>query len=545
MKISSFPLLPRQLVCLLAAGSLLAPMPVLTPAMAQPVAPASSASALPAMGDVSTQSLSPAAERRLGDRIMRSILGDPDVVDDPVTLEYVNDVWQDLLRSARQRGDISTEMDELYAWRPFLVRERSVNAFALPGGYIGVHLGLLAMTGSPDELASVMAHELSHVTQRHIARMMSEQSRQSLVSLVSMILGAVAIARAPQAGQALIVGGQAASIQGQLNFSRDMEREADRVGFGVLTDAGFSPAGMAQMFEHLQTASRLNDDNSYPYLRTHPLTTERIGEARSRLGTSGWNPNAPVSAEEQAWTARHAMLSARAKALMDIRSASLQPLVAPNVHPDMPPLQSIAQYYLSAVASRMLRDGAQASASLKAARERLPLLPEAQRAEVDRLLTLEEVDLDVSARQAWVATNLLHAAPSRNSLITPTGRPELLLAAQAALNLPDTAGARSAIQDTATRLQTHVSAHPLDATAWAALAPLWQRLGYPLRAVRAEAEATAANGDLPGAIDRIEGGRKLVKRPSDDEAIELSVMQSRLRAWQRQQREDMKEDGGP
>ena len=545
MKISSFPLLPRQLVCLLAAGSLLAPMPVLTPAMAQPVAPASSASALPAMGDVSTQSLSPAAERRLGDRVMRSILGDPDVVDDPVTLEYVNDVWQDLLRSARQRGDISTEMDELYAWRPFLVRERSVNAFALPGGYIGVHLGLLAMTGSPDELASVMAHELSHVTQRHIARMMSEQSRQSLVSLVSMILGAVAIARAPQAGQALIVGGQAASIQGQLNFSRDMEREADRVGFGVLTDAGFSPAGMAQMFEHLQTASRLNDDNSYPYLRTHPLTTERIGEARSRLGTSGWNPNAPVSAEEQAWTARHAMLSARAKALMDIRSASLQPLVAPNVHPDMSPLQSIAQYYLSAVASRMLRDGAQASASLKAARERLPLLPEAQRAEVDRLLTLEEVDLDVSARQAWVATNLLHAAPSRNSLITPTGRPELLLAAQAALNLPDTAGARSAIQDTATRLQTHVSAHPLDATAWAALAPLWQRLGYPLRAVRAEAEATAANGDLPGAIDRIEGGRKLVKRPSDDEAIELSVMQSRLRAWQRQQREDMKEDGAP
>ena len=172
-----------------------------------------------------------------------------------------------------------------HAWQPFLVKDKSVNAFALPGGYIGVHLGLLAMTTTPDELASVLAHELSHVTQRHIARMIGQQSRQSWVSLASLVLGILAASRAPMAAQAMIYGGQAASIQGQLNFSRDMEREADRVGFGVLSDSGFDPAGMALMFEHLQAASRLNDDGSWPYLRTHPLTTERIGEAQDRKST--------------------------------------------------------------------------------------------------------------------------------------------------------------------------------------------------------------------------------------------------------------------
>ena len=132
---------------------------------------------LPALGDVSSQSLSPAAERRLGDRIMRSVLRDPDIIDDPLVLEYVASVWTSLLAAARHRGEIGPDLEGVYAWRPFLVRERSVNAFALPGGYIGVHLGLLAMTRTPDELASVLAHEMSHVTQRHIARMIG-QSKQ-------------------------------------------------------------------------------------------------------------------------------------------------------------------------------------------------------------------------------------------------------------------------------------------------------------------------------------------------------------------------------
>jgi len=266
--------------------------------------PASGNLVLPDLGDAAAAALSPTAERRLGDRIMRSIRRDPALLDDPLLLEYTESLWQSLLRAGRKRGDIGAELDAAHAWEAFLVRDRSVNAFALPGGYIGVHLGLIAMTATSDELASVLAHELAHVTQRHIARMIGQQAQMSWVSVASLLLGVLAASSNPAAAQAMIAGGQAVAIQNQLNFSRDMEREADRVGFGVLMEGGFDPAGMAGMFEQLAQASRLNDDGSFPYLRTHPLTTERIGEARARLGTSGWA--ARHAATTRYWP--HAML---------------------------------------------------------------------------------------------------------------------------------------------------------------------------------------------------------------------------------------------
>lgn len=507
--------------------------------------PSSSSLALPSLGDAAAQTLSPMAERRLGDRIMRSILPDPDVIDDPLILEYVNQSWQALLASARQRGDLNADIDATHAWRPFLVRERSVNAFALPGGYIGVHLGLLAMTTTPDELASVLAHELSHVTQRHIARMISEQSRQSWISIASMLLGALAASRAPAAAQAMMAGGQAIAIQGQLNFSRDMEREADRVGFGVLSEAGFAPIGMAQMFEHLQQASRLTDDNSYPYLRTHPLTSERIGEARSRMGPNGLLPPAiDRSDAREMLVAQHALMSARSRVLMDPRSVSLMPLLNPTAPKSASALEAVALHYTSAVAAHRLNDRGQVAASLKLARTSAANLPKAQQAAVERILALEESDTLVDARQAVQAAAVLSNAVAKGQgTVMLDARPELLLNARIALNLPEARDNREAWQDAATRLQTHVSAQAQDATAWGLLAALWRNLGQPLRAVRAEAEATAALGDLPGAIDRIEGGAKNGRHASAADAIELSVMQSRLRVWRRQQREDLAEDG--
>lgn len=530
-----------------AAAALLAwPIGLSTAAVDAAPTAGSSYMALPSLGDAAAQTLSPMAERRLGDRIMRSILRDPDVIDDPLLLEYVNQSWQTLLTSARQRGDLNADIDSTHAWRPFLVRERSVNAFALPGGYIGVHLGLMAMTTTPDELASVLAHELSHVTQRHIARMIGEQSKQSWISIASMLLGALAVSRAPQAAQALITGGQAIAIQGQLNFSRDMEREADRVGFGVMNDAGFAPAGMAQMFEHLQQASRLTDDNSYPYLRSHPLTTERIGEARSRMGPNGLLPsNVDNSDVRLALLAQHALMSARSRILMDTRSVSLIPLLSPNVPKGTSALNTVALHYASAVAAQRLSDRGQVNASLKLARAAASTLPQAQQATIERILALEEADTLVDGRQAaQAATVMSKALEQGQGLVKLDARPELLLNARIALNLPGGNDTRAAWDEAATRLQTHVSAHPEDATSWGLLASLWQRLDQPLRAVRAEAEATAALGDLPGAIDRIEGGTKNVRRPSAADAIELSVMQSRLRAWRRQQHEDLTEDGG-
>ena len=140
----------------------------------------------------------------------------------------------------------------------------------------------MALTATPDELASVLAHELTHVTQRHIARLMSRQSQQSPVLMGAMLLAILAASKSPTAGTAMISGGQALAIQTQLNFSRAMEREADRVGFGVMADAGFDTQGFVGMFEKLQIASRLNDRGNYPYLRSHPLTTERIADMQLR-----------------------------------------------------------------------------------------------------------------------------------------------------------------------------------------------------------------------------------------------------------------------
>src|SRR5438105_12752861 len=185
--------------------------------MALPAALPSAAAGnqLRALGDTASEDFGIGTERKLGDQIMREIRRDPDYSDDPVLLEYLQSVFQPLVVAARQRGEIGPDLDQRFAWEPFLVRDRSVNAFALPGGYIGVHLGLIAMTSTRDELASVLAHELSHITQRHIARGIANSKRQSLIGVAATILGILAASRSNSVdgAQAVIATGQAASIQ--------------------------------------------------------------------------------------------------------------------------------------------------------------------------------------------------------------------------------------------------------------------------------------------------------------------------------------------
>ena len=366
-------------VCALAIGCPAA----LPPALAQ--------TRLPTLGDPASEDFGIATERQLGDAIMREIRADPDYLDDPVLLEYLRALWLPLVAQARVRGNINADVEARLAWEPFLVRDRSVNAFALPGGYVGVHLGLMAMTASRDELASVLAHELSHITQRHIARSIANSKHQTLLSLAALVVGVLAASRAgnssADATNAAIVGSQALAAQGQLNFSRDMEREADRVGFAVMSGAGFAPGGMAAMFEKLDQSSRLNDSGGFPYLRSHPLTSERIGEARARMGTSepsrmgtaaepartsasepepargsAASPTAPASALE------HTAAQARSRVLMDARFDALrrwQALDGDRVAATV--ADKLASAYESALASTLLRDWARADASIATA----------------------------------------------------------------------------------------------------------------------------------------------------------------------------------
>ncbi|HEX7637557.1 MAG TPA: M48 family metalloprotease, partial [Burkholderiaceae bacterium] len=277
-----------------------------------PPAPVQAQVRLPALGEAESDEFSIADEKKVGEAIMRQILPDPDVVDDPVLYEYVDTIFQRLHAAARKRGNISDEMEDAFAWRPFLVRDKSFNAFALPGGYVGVHLGLIAAAGSRDEMASVLGHELSHITQRHIARSIAANKHQGVLATAAMLLGIILSAKSNNSDlpMAVITSAQAAQATGQLTFSREMEAEADRFGLEVMTDAGYAPSGMAAMFERLEQASQLNDDDSYPWLRSHPLTIERLAEARLRARQLP--PPDPAGSH----ATEHALMRARARALV-------------------------------------------------------------------------------------------------------------------------------------------------------------------------------------------------------------------------------------
>jgi predicted Zn-dependent protease len=418
----------RALITACAAAMLVGALPAPAQAQAQ--------NQLPALGDAVSEDFDVSIERRLGDQIMRSVRRDPDYLDDPMLLDYVQSLWQPLVAVARSRGEIAEDITQRFAWEPFLVRDRSVNAFALPGGFIGVYLGLIAVTGSSDELASVLAHELSHVTQRHIARGLVNSRRQSLLSAAAMILGVLAASRARSgdAANAVIVGGQGASIQGQHNFSRDLEREADRIGYTLLTGAGFAPGGMAAMFEKLDQASRLNDSGGYPYLRSHPLTTERIGEARSRLGS---NPRPPAAAQFE-----HTLAQARARVLMDTRVQSLQRWQAldegaPRQLPEGADVsEALAAAASAALASTLLRDWARADASLARADVLLRAglrsadLAAASRARARQMLVMLAAQSQLERGDPAAAATTLATAPDTGG----TGGRALLL-----LGLPGTA----------------------------------------------------------------------------------------------------------
>ncbi len=237
--------------------------------------PAARAEGLPDLGESAQLDLSPQMERRIGEGIMRDIrLREPGYVDDPEVNGYLNRLGRGL---ARQSDEARQEFEF------FALRDATLNAFAMPGGYIGVHTGLILSAQSESELASVLAHEISHVTQRHLARMVSKQSEGQLAGLAALAVAILAARSNPDAAMGAALAGQAAGIQHQLNYSRDFEREADRVGLQLLEKSGYDIRGMGSFFERLQRFGRLYENNAPAYLRTHPLTTERIADMGNRI----------------------------------------------------------------------------------------------------------------------------------------------------------------------------------------------------------------------------------------------------------------------
>jgi predicted Zn-dependent protease len=550
-------------LCAFAMASLLLPAPA---SMAQPVRDNPSAVSLPSLGD--GQGMSIAAERRLGDRIARDIYRDPDYLDDPVIGEYLQALWQPLLGAARDRGDVAPELAERMAWELMISRDKRVNAFALPGGYMGVNLGLLAMTDRPEELASVMAHELSHVSQRHIARMMTREDRMAPWMMGAMILGALAAGANAQVAGAAIAGSSAVAAQSQLNFSRDMEREADRVGFGVLTGAGFDGQGFVSMFDKLQKSSRLNDDGSFPYLRSHPLTGERIADMRARL------PQGPAAAPGSSAGPLNPAPAAIGSSIMgapglrlDLPSASSRGAQGPMAGSGLPMPSRTVHALLSARARVLaenspdrqrawLVNGQAASASAGdryaaalsalrlgqrdlaldlAQRLRTAVSPEARPTVDALLLELLLAPTGATGTAALPAPQSTLLAELRDQALGGTSRTSALLGAQAAL-------ATGQPQRAVSRLQAWVALQPRDALAWQTLSRAYAVQGQSLRAIRAEAEARAAHLDYGGAVDRFKVAQALPVAQRSADAMELAIVDSRRREVEALLRESVREE---
>jgi predicted Zn-dependent protease len=237
--------------------------------------PRALAEGLPDLGESAQSSFTAQEERRLGEEIMREIRADRSFYDDAEATDYVNAMGNRLV----SRGSDSRQPFEF-----FLIQERSINAFALPGGFVGVNTGLLLAAQSESELASVVAHEVAHVTQRHIARIIDQQKQSTVMSLAALAVALLAARSNPDIASAAIGFGTGAAIQNMLNFTRDHEREADRVGLQILDSAGYDARASAVFFERMQRATRIYEIGGAPsYLRTHPLTYERIADIQNRL----------------------------------------------------------------------------------------------------------------------------------------------------------------------------------------------------------------------------------------------------------------------
>ena len=231
---------------------------------------------LPDMGDSSGTLISPAEEKEFGEAFFRSLHSQITINQDAEIQEYIQSIGQKLAANSDAPG---------HPFHFFVVMENDINAFAGPGGYIGVNSGLILMTEGESELASVMGHEIAHVTQRHLFRAAEAAGRLSIPSAAGMLAAILLGTQSPAMGQAAIMAIMAGNVQFQINFTRENEEEADRVGMQTLAASRYDPRSMPIFFERLQQATRYYGQAVPEFLRTHPVTASRISDTRGRAET--------------------------------------------------------------------------------------------------------------------------------------------------------------------------------------------------------------------------------------------------------------------
>lgn len=231
---------------------------------------------LPDMGESIDSFMSIQQEQQLGKAFIRSVRRSLTIIDDPQIADYIQSLGQRLAAYSNQPEQ---------SFHFFVVDSPTINAFAGPGGYIGIHSGMILASQNEDELAAVIAHELAHVTQRHLARAYQSASNMNL-PLTAAIIAAIILGGQPelaQLGEATLITAIAGSSQYRINFTRSNEKEADRIGIQTLSRAGYATDAMQHFFTRLLKANQYQEDADLEFLRSHPLTSSRIAESHNIL----------------------------------------------------------------------------------------------------------------------------------------------------------------------------------------------------------------------------------------------------------------------
>lgn len=412
---------------------------------------------------------------------------EPGFVDDPEINEYLNTLGDKLL-AAIPGGATQFEF--------FAIRDPSINAFAFPGGYVGVHTGLLTAADSESEVASVLAHEISHVTQRHIARLFGAQQQMQIPTMIAMAAAILAARSRPDLASGAAMAAQGAAIQGQLSYSRDFEREADRVGFQILQAAGFDVQGMPSFFEKLQRLTRISDDGTAPgYLRSHPLTADRVADAQNRA------QNAPY--RQHVDSIQFHLVRAK------LRAQSGDPREA-------------VTYFRSALKERRFANETATRYGLAVALLRDRQLPEAKSALAElRAGSVKDPMIDT------LAVRILQAAGEGAAALaqieeglgrSPYYRPLMYAHIAALLEAKRPADALAGLNES-------LRLYPRDPRLLSLQAKTYAALGKRLLQHKVQAEVYLLQGSLPAAVEQLQ----FAQNAGDGDFYEQSAVEARLR----------------
>jgi len=447
---------------------------------------------LPELGDVSQTVLSPLQEQAIAEQILRDVATSDDVVQDAEVTAYLQALGSRL---------VSSSPDSQLKFNFFVVQDNSINAFAMPGGVVGVHTGLILASNSESELASVLGHEIGHVTQHHLARMLASQKYDTFKNIAGIAL-ALLVARAnPQLASGALTTASAVGVQNKLDYTREYEREADRIGLQILNSGGFDVRAMPAFFNTLQRGTRFAEGGAPSFLRTHPLTSERIADVTNRVEQMTYK-QVSDSVEFQ---------YVRAKLLANNGAAETSILVfEQNIHERRYTNEAAEHYGLAVAYMRK-------SAYLKAEKEvewlKSNAPPHPMIENLSARLQVAKNNPQLAAKQYAAALSLF---PDNRALLY--GYAEHFLAIKQA--------------DSAIKLvQEKQSLYPDDAYFYDVLAKAYNMKNKVLLSQQALAEAYYRKYDLVRAIEQME----LASKASDGDFYQKSMVEARLKELRRMQ----------